>query len=105
MEEKKHMTAATSKNNHSLLEANRLKMFFPITTPGLLSRVTGYVKAVDEVNFTIRQGETLALVGESGCGKTTIGRCIVRAYNPTDGEILYREENGKVTDLMGRLPI
>lgn len=94
------MTAATSKNNHFLLEANRLKMFFPIMTPGILSRVTGHVKAVDEVNFTIRQGETLALVGESGCGKTTIGRCIVRAYNPTDGEILYREENGQVTDLM-----
>ena len=75
-------------NNHSLLEVRHLKMYFPVTTPGILMRVTGYVKAVDDVDFTIHQGETLALVGESGCGKTTIGRCIVRAYDPTDGEIL-----------------
>ena len=58
---------------------------------GLLPRkVVGAVKAVDDVSFSVRRGETLGLVGESGCGKTTIGRCILRAYEPTAGEILYQ---------------
>ena len=55
----------------------------------------------DSISFFIRQGETLGLVGESGCGKTTVGRCIVRAYEPTAGEILYRGADGSVMDLAG----
>jgi peptide/nickel transport system ATP-binding protein len=82
----------------NLLVVNRLKKHFPITK-GLLGRVIGYTKAVDDISFTIRQGETLGLVGESGCGKTTAGRCILRAYRPTDGEILYRHADGRVVDL------
>ncbi len=85
--------------DHNLLEVNNLKMYFPITKPGVFSKVSGHVKAVDDVSFAIQPGETLSLVGESGCGKTTIGRCLARAYNPTDGEVLYHEQNGAVTDL------
>ncbi|MCU0520580.1 MAG: ABC transporter ATP-binding protein [Anaerolineae bacterium] len=86
-----------------LLEVNGLKMYFPITQ-GLFSRVVGYTKAADDVSFFIRKGETLGLVGESGCGKTTVGRCIARAYKPTSGEILYRNpdedgRDGSVVDL------
>ena len=75
---------------NTLLEVKDLKMHFPIRR-GLLKQVVGQVRAVDGVSFTIRQGETLGLVGESGCGKTTTGRCVVRAYEPTNGEILYHE--------------
>jgi peptide/nickel transport system ATP-binding protein len=84
----------------SLLEVNDLKMHFPIEK-GLLARVGGYVKAVDGISFSIRKGETLGLVGESGCGKTTAGRCIVRAHKPTAGEILYRQADDSVVDLAG----
>jgi peptide/nickel transport system ATP-binding protein len=86
------------RNANNLLEVSHLKMYFPITA-GLFSRVIGYTKAVDDVNFEIRQGEILGLVGESGCGKSTIGRCIVRAYKPTSGEMLYRNADGQVIDL------
>lgn len=81
-----------------LLEVNNLKKYFPITR-GIFARVKGYTKAVDDVSFFIRKGETLGLVGESGCGKTTVGRCIVRAYSPTSGEILYRHSDGTAVDL------
>lgn len=81
-----HLRALENPDN--LLEIRGLKMHFPISE-GLFSRVVGYTKAVDDVSFDIRAGETLGLVGESGCGKTTVGRCIVRAYEPTAGTILY----------------
>ena len=71
------------------LTVNHLKMHFPIYR-GFVRRVAGHVKAVDDVSLSVCCGETLGLVGESGCGKTTVGRCIVRAYEPTGGEILYR---------------
>jgi oligopeptide/dipeptide ABC transporter ATP-binding protein len=77
----------------TLLEVKDLKMHFPIQR-GLLRRVVGHVRAVDGVSFTIRQGETLGLVGESGCGKTTTGRLILRALKPTAGQILYRQDGG-----------
>ena len=82
----------------NLLELRDLCMYFPIRK-GFLSQVTGYVKAVDGVSLDIKRGETLGLVGESGCGKSTIGRCIVRAYEVTGGHMLYRHADGKVDDL------
>jgi peptide/nickel transport system ATP-binding protein len=86
------------KDENNLLEVSHLKMHFPITS-GLISRVMGYTKAVDDVSFDIRQGEILGLVGESGCGKSTVARNIVRAYTPTSGQMLYRNANGQVVDL------
>jgi peptide/nickel transport system ATP-binding protein len=81
-----------------VLEVKHLKKYFPLLR-GLLRRQEGEVRAVDDVSFAIRQGETVSLVGESGCGKTTTSRCIVRALEPTSGEILFRIQSGKVVDL------
>ncbi len=84
-----------------LLEVRSLKKYFPIKK-GLFSRLTGQVKAVDDVSFEVQVGETMGLVGESGCGKTTLGRCIVRAWPPTAGEILFYEDKKsgeRITDL------
>ena len=81
-----------------LLEVNNLKKFYPIRR-GFLRKVVGQVRAVDDVSFDIRRGETLALVGESGCGKTTASRCILRAITPTAGEILFRTEDDAVVDI------
>ena len=81
---------------HKLLEVSDLKMHFP-QTAGFFNRTVGYVKAVDGVSFEIYQGETLGLVGESGCGKTTLGHCLMRLYDPTDGQIVYEsDQSGKV---------
>jgi oligopeptide/dipeptide ABC transporter ATP-binding protein len=77
-----------------LLEVKDLKKHFPITE-GVFKRVTGYVKAVDGVSFTVRKGETLGLVGESGCGKTTVGRLIMGAYPATSGKIWFSPPNGE----------
>ncbi len=79
-----------------LLEVRNLHMQFPIRR-GAFRRTVGFIKAVNDVSFHIRHGETLSLVGESGCGKTTTGRCIVRVYEPTSGQILYKaEEQGRI---------
>jgi peptide/nickel transport system ATP-binding protein len=81
-----------------LLEVRGLKKYFPIYK-GVMRKVVNHVRAVDDVSFFVREGETLGLVGESGCGKTTVSRCILRAFPPTSGEVLFREADGLVTDL------
>src|ERR1700691_1616921 len=75
-----------------LLEVKNLKVHFPVKH-GMFSRVRESVKAVDDVSFSIAPGETLGLVGESGCGKTTLGRAIVRLVEPTAGEIFLEGED------------
>lgn len=81
-----------------ILEVRNLKLHFPIYR-GIFQRVVGHVRAVDGVSFRLREGEVLGLVGESGCGKTTVGRTILRLYNPTSGEILYHKASGEMIDL------
>ena len=80
-----------------LLDVKGLKKYFPIRR-GLLQKTVGQVKAVDDVTFFLNQGETLSLVGESGCGKTTTARCILRAITPTAGQVLL-SDNGEVLDV------
>ncbi|GAP41241.1 ABC transporter ATP-binding protein [Flexilinea flocculi] len=81
-----------------LLEVNHLKKYFPITS-GIFKKHIGDVKAVDDLNLYVNEGETLGLVGESGCGKTTASRCILRAYEPTAGEIFFRNKKQEYVDL------
>ncbi len=83
-------TASTAQSrDDTLLDVRGLKMHFPVTSGIVFQRAVAFIKAVDDVDFTVRRGETLGLVGESGCGKTTTGRCILRLYRPTDGEIWF----------------
>jgi peptide/nickel transport system ATP-binding protein len=84
-----NQSLAGSTNAQPLLEVRGLKKYFPIHH-GFFRRVVGYVRAVDDVNLSIMPGKTLGLVGESGCGKTTLGRCVVRAVPPTEGQIILR---------------
>jgi oligopeptide/dipeptide ABC transporter ATP-binding protein len=81
-----------------ILEVKNLRKHFPIRQ-GVFGRVTGQVKAVDDVSFSIAAGETLSLVGESGCGKTTTSRCILRAIDPSGGEIQFRTKTGEQVDV------
>jgi peptide/nickel transport system ATP-binding protein len=76
----------------TILSVKDLKMYFPVTR-GLLRKKVADVKAVDGVSFNLKKGETLGLVGESGCGKTTVGRCVIRLYQPTSGQILFEGED------------
>ena len=92
----------SSSGEHPLVQVEHLAEFFPITG-GILQRKVGEVKAVDDVSFTIRRGETLGLVGESGCGKTTVGRLLLRLIEPTAGRILFGGTEGvDITRLSGR---
>jgi oligopeptide transport system ATP-binding protein len=77
----------------NLVEVRNLKMHFPVTEGIFIPKVVARVKAVDGISFSIKKGETLGLVGESGCGKTTTGRCILQLEKPTSGEILYNGVN------------
>ncbi len=81
-----------------MLEVNQLKKYFPIKE-GLLQRTVGYVRAVDGISFNIKRGTTMGLVGESGCGKTTVGRTILRLTDKSGGEVLF---NGREVHELSR---
>ena len=97
------MAAQTTQNDNGnghkpLLDVRGLVKYFPIKR-GFLRRTVGTVKAVDDVSFEIQPGETLSLVGESGCGKSTTARCIIRAHDPTAGEVVFNTDDGESIDL------
>ncbi|NSW51170.1 MAG: ATP-binding cassette domain-containing protein [Anaerolineae bacterium] len=76
-----------------ILDVKGLKKYFPLKSGGLFGKVQGYIKAVDDVTFYVKRGETIGVVGESGCGKTTLGRCISLLYEPTAGDVkVYLDE-------------
>ena len=83
-----------------ILEVRDLRMYFPVTSGIIFQRKIAEIKAVDGVSFSIMKGETLGLVGESGCGKTTAGRCILQLYHPTGGDVLFEGE--RLNDLSAR---
>jgi oligopeptide transport system ATP-binding protein len=88
------VTAASSdKSEEVLLEVSDLKMYFPVTSGIIFQKKIADIKAVDGVSFTIKKGETLGLVGESGCGKTTTGRCILQLYKPTAGGVKFQGQD------------
>ena len=90
------MTQVDDKNN--ILEVKNLTKYFPIKS-GFFKRLVGNVQAVDDVSFNLIEGETLGLVGESGCGKTTASRCVLRAVDPTSGEINFKTSDGNTVDM------
>jgi peptide/nickel transport system ATP-binding protein len=90
--------ASRTAENRRILEVNGLTKYFEIRR-GLLGRVVGHVRAVDDVDLYVNEGETLALVGESGSGKTTLGRMVVRAIEPTRGQIMLRVKDDEWVDL------
>ena len=98
MREGPAMAMDPKRNGDALVEMINLQKFFPVRE-GLFRLQSTYVRAVEDVSLTIREGETLGLVGESGCGKTTLGRVVVRLIEPTGGKVLFRGEN--LLDLKG----
>ena len=89
-----------TEQNEILVQVKDLKMHFPITQGIVIQRQVGAVKAVDGISFFIRRGETLGLVGESGCGKSTTGRCIIQLYRPTAGKVYF--EGQELTEIKGQ---
>ena len=87
-----------SNTNDIILEVKGLKQYFLIRA-GFFQKVVGHIKAVDGVSFSIHEEEIFGLVGESGCGKTTLGRSILRLYDPTAGEIWFRKKNGERVEI------
>jgi len=87
----------TIKKGEKLLEVHDLKMHFPITRGIIFQRQVGAIKAVDGLDFTLYRGETLGLVGESGCGKSTTGRAILQLHRPTDGNVLFEGKDLTIT--------
>ncbi|RAV22821.1 ABC transporter ATP-binding protein [Paenibacillus contaminans] len=88
-----------NKREEIILDIRNMKKYYPVYK-GLFKKVVGQVKAVDDVSLYVRKGETLGLVGESGCGKTTLGKCIVRLQKPTSGEMRYRLGEGEMRDIL-----
>ena len=74
-------------------EREHLKMYFPVTAGAVFQKKVADIKAVDDISFFIRKGETLGLVGESGCGKTTTGRCLLQLYRPTSGGVYFEGQD------------
>src|SRR5438477_2575505 len=83
-------STATAGSGNNLLEVTALKMHFPLTQGIIFQRQVGAVRAVDGIDFSIKKGETLGLVGESGCGKSTAGRAILQLYKPTGGKVIFK---------------
>src|SRR5436309_11120250 len=88
-----------STNQDTLVDVRHLKMYFPIRRGLVIERVVGHVHAVDDITFQVKRGETLGLVGESGCGKSTTGRAILQIYKPTAGEVYF--DGKEITRLKG----
>lgn len=86
------MNTVNKQDKPDILVVDKLVKYFPVRT-GLLQRVTAWVQAVDKVSFAVKQGETLGMVGESGCGKTTVGRTLLRLVEPTSGEVSFEGKN------------
>ena len=87
-----------SANGHGRLQVTNLKKFYPIRK-GVIPRVVGHVQAVDDVTFEIPRGTTLGLVGESGCGKTTVGRCVLRLIEPTLEDVFMDLVGARMEDV------
>lgn len=98
-DQRKQSDPVTPGQDDIILDIRNLKKYYPVYK-GFLKKVVGHVKAVDDVSLFVRKGETLGLVGESGCGKTTLGKTIVRLHQPTAGELRYRFEDGGMRDIL-----
>src|SRR3954447_15291598 len=94
------MTEVAQNTAENLVEVKNLKMYFPIRSGIVFDRVVGHVHAVDDITFHVRRGETLGLVGESGCGKSTTGRAVLQIYEPTAGSVTF--EGHDVTKAKGK---
>lgn len=97
--QKEKKSSESKEQSDTLVEVTDLKMYFPVRSGVIFQKKVADIKAVDGVSFSIKRGETLGLVGESGCGKTTTGRCILQLYRPSEGQVLFEGED--LTQLKG----